>query len=102
MCEDGFRQAIPQRVKVTGVSGRAAIEYSISTMRKGNMISDYDVKVLTALAKVVTGGDVPKGTMLTEQELLDLEVEGVGELVVTDKARERVRSILTTGKMLKN
>lgn len=40
--------------------------------------------------------------MLTEQELLDLEVEGVGELVVTDKARERVRSILTIGKMLKN
>lgn len=102
MCEDGFRQAIPQPVKVTGLSGRASIEYTISTMRKGNMISEYDAKVLTVLAKVVTGGDVPKGTMLTEQELLDLEVEGVGELVVTEKARERVRSILTTGKMLKN
>lgn len=102
MCNDGFRQAVPQPVKVAGLSGRASIEYTISTMRKGNRISDYDAEVLTVLARVVTGGDVPKGTMLTEQELLDLEVAGVGELVVTDKARERVRSILTTGKMLKN
>lgn len=102
MSADGFRQCAPRPVQVTGVSGMAMLEYVISTMRKGNQISDYDVEVVTALARVVTGGDVPKGTWLTEQELLDLEVEGVGKLVVTDKARERVRAILSTGRPLRN
>lgn len=102
MSADGFRQAVPRPVKVTGVSGRATLDYVISTMRSGRMISDYDAKVLDTLAWVVTGGDVPKGTLLTEGELLDLEVEGVGRLVTTEQARERVRSILTTGKPLRN
>lgn len=102
MSADGFHQAAPRPVKVTGISGKATLDYAISTMRKGNQISDYDAKVLTVLARVVTGGDVPKGTMLTEQELLDLEVAGVGELVVTEQALERVRAILTTGKPLRN
>ena len=72
------------------------------TMRKGNMISDYDVEVLSALARVVTGGDVPKGTLVSERELLDLEAEGNAKLIVTKQALERVRAILTTGKPLRN
>lgn len=102
MSEDGFRQAAPKPLNVTGITGRAYLDYIIYTMREGNMISDYDVEVLSALAKAVTGGDVPKGTLLTEQELLDLEVEGVGKLVVTEKALDRVRAILSTGRPLKN
>ena len=72
------------------------------TMRKGNMISDYDVEVLSALARVVTGGDVPKGTLVSERELLDLEAEGNAKLIVTKQALEWVRAILTTGKPLRN
>ena len=72
------------------------------TMRKGNMISDYDVEVVSALARVVTGGDVPKGTLVSERELLDLEAEGNAKLIVTKQALERVRAILTTGKPLRN
>ena len=102
MCADGFRQAVPRPVKVTGVSGRASLEYVISTMHKGGFLTDYDKRVADTLAWVVTGGDVPKGTLLTEAQLLDLEVEGVGRLVVTEQARERVRSILTTGRPLRN
>ena len=102
MSVDGFRQTAPKPVKVTGISGRAALDYMISTMRKGNMISDYDVEVLSALAKVVTGGDVPKGTLVSERELLDLEAEGNAKLIVTKQALERVRAILTTGKPLRN
>ena len=99
---DGFHQTAPKPVKVTGISGRAALDYMISTMRKGNMISDYDVEVLSALARVVTGGDVPKGTLVSERELLDLEAEGNAKLIVTKQALERVRAILTTGKPLRN
>ena len=102
MSVDGFRQTAPKPVKVTGISGRAALDYMISTMRKGNMISDYDVEVVSALARVVTGGDVPKGTLVSERELLDLEAEGNAKLIVTKQALERVRAILTTGKPLRN
>ena len=102
MSVDGFHQTAPKPVKVTGISGRAALDYMISTMRKGNMISDYDVEVVSALARVVTGGDVPKGTLVSERELLDLEAEGNAKLIVTKQALERVRAILTTGKPLRN
>lgn len=102
MCDDGFRQAVPRPVKVTGESGRASLEYAIANMRKGGFLSEYDQKVANTLAWVVTGGDVPKGSMLSEAQMLNLEVEGVAQLVVTEQARERVRSILTTGKPLRN
>ena len=51
---------------------------------------------------MVTGGDVPKGTLVSERELLDLEAEGNAKLIVTKQALERVRAILTTGKPLRN
>ena len=102
MCNDGFRQAVPRPVKVTGESGRASLEYTIANMQKGGFFSEYDQTVADTLAWVVTGGDVPKGSMLTEAQMLNLEAEGVARLVVTEQARERVRSILTTGKPLRN
>ena len=44
----------------------------------------------------------PKGTLVSERELLDLEAEGNAKLIVTKQALERVRAILTTGKPLRN
>lgn len=99
---EGYRQAMPKRIRVAGTSGRATLNFKLSTLRKGNMISDYDELVGRTLAYVLTGGDVPKNSMLTEAQLLDLEAEGAGQLAVTDQAKKRMAHILATGKPLHN
>ena len=42
-------------------------------MREGEYISDHDAKVATHVARILTGGEITPGTLLSEQYLLDLE-----------------------------
>jgi len=102
MAEDGYRQAVPKKTKVAGVSGYAMLLSVINSMRNGGMMSDYDVKVGKQLARAVTAADVPKGTELDEWELLEYESEGIENLAVTKETRERIAYILETGRPLKN
>ena len=41
----------------------------------GGFITEYEEKLGRTIAGVITGGDVPAGTLVTEQYLLDLERE---------------------------
>lgn len=102
MCEDGFRQSMKKKVKVSGTSGKAFLEYIIEMMKSGNMISEYDSVILSELAYVVTGGDVPKGTYLLEEELLKLETEVVDKLIRNEKTHARIYNMINTGKTLRN
>jgi 3-hydroxyacyl-CoA dehydrogenase len=48
------------------------------------------------------GGDISARTEVSEQYLLDLEREAFLSLCGTKKTLERIQSILTTGKPLRN
>jgi len=48
------------------------------------------------------GGDLSEGTLVSEQYLLDLEREAFLSLITEKKTMERIQSILTTGKPLRN
>lgn len=102
MYDDGFRCAIEKPVMVTGTSGLAVLASNIKTMREGGFISDYDAVVFGELAKVVTGGDVPKGTLLSENDLNELEKQAVLTLVKNQETVDRVRHMVTKGKPLRN
>jgi 3-hydroxyacyl-CoA dehydrogenase len=54
------------------------------------------------VAKVLTGGGVTAGTLVSEQYLLDLEREGFISLCGEAKTVERVGFTLKTGKPLRN
>jgi 3-hydroxyacyl-CoA dehydrogenase len=71
-------------------------------MRRANYISDHDKLIATKLAYVMCGGDLSQPTMVTEQYLLDLEREAFLSLCGERKTLERLQSILTTGKPLRN
>ena len=49
-----------------------------------------------------TGGDLSQPQWVTEQYILDLELEEAGKLIVEPKTQERVMAILQTGKRLRN
>jgi 3-hydroxyacyl-CoA dehydrogenase len=89
-------------IKVLGRSALGAMLSGISAMQFGGYISDHDKLIAQKLAYVMCGGDLTSATLVTEQYLLDLERETFLSLVTTKKSLERLQSILTTGKPLRN
>jgi 3-hydroxyacyl-CoA dehydrogenase len=73
-----------------------------NTMLNGNYISEHDVKISQKLGYVIAGGDLSSPTKVSEQYLLDLEREAFLSLTGEKKTLERIQSILTRGKPLRN
>ena len=71
-------------------------------MYTGRYISEHDKKISHKLAWVMCGGDLSSPTEVSEQYLLDLEREAFLSLTGERKTLERIQSILTTGKPLRN
>ncbi|MGQ0571917.1 MAG: enoyl-CoA hydratase-related protein, partial [Armatimonadota bacterium] len=89
-------------IRVVGQRGFAAIESVLHIMRTGNHITDHDVVVSTKLGYVMCGGQVPEGTRVSEEYLLDLEREAFLSLLGTSQTQDRIRHMLQTGKPLRN
>ena len=64
--------------------------------------NDRDKKIVEKLAYIMSGGDLSSSTLVSEQYLLDLEREAFLSLIGEKKTLERIQSILTTGKPLRN
>lgn len=67
-----------------------------------NKLTPHNVVVATELARIVTGGEVPAGAMMSEQDLYDAERKAFLKLVSTDATRERINSMLDTGTTVQN
>ncbi len=103
MWDNGYTQPAPRMdVKVQGRPGLGPLLSGIYGMRKGNYISDHDKLIAEKLAFVMCGGDLSQPTLVSEQYLLDLEREAFLSLCGERKTLERLQSILTTGKPLRN
>jgi 3-hydroxyacyl-CoA dehydrogenase len=71
-------------------------------MREGGYISQYDEHVGRKLAYIFSGGNLPDGSEVTEQYILDLEREAFVSLCGEQKTQERIEYTLKTGKPLRN
>ena len=71
-------------------------------MNQGGYATSHDVTVGKAIAHVMTGGDRPEGSWVTEQDILDLEREGFLKLLGTKETQARIQHMLTTNKPLRN
>lgn len=89
-------------IKVQGRSGLALFTAGVYGMRLGNYISDHDQKIALKIANVMCGGDLTSSQEVSEQYLLDLEREAFVSLTGEKKTLERIQSILTGGKPLRN
>jgi 3-hydroxyacyl-CoA dehydrogenase len=98
----GYEPPRPKKFKVTGRSGYAALQIAIKNFQWAKRITDHEALMAQKLARVLTGGDVPPGTELTEQQMLDLEREEFLSLCGTQKTQERIQHMLATGRPLRN
>jgi len=103
LAEAGYTQPIPRNdIKVQGRGGMALFLAGITGMKMGKYITDHDAKIVKKLAYIMCGGDLSYPTEVSEQYLLDLEREAFLSLTGERKTLERIQSILTTGKPLRN
>ncbi len=103
LAEKGYSQPVPRDdIKVLGREALATLLVGAYSFRMGNYISDHDRKIVEKLAYVMSGGDLSQGTLVSEKYLLDLEREAFLSLIGEKKTLERIQSILTTGKALRN
>ena len=85
-----------------GKSGLALFAAGVTGMKMGNFISEHDMKIAMKIANVMCGGDLSYPQEVSEQYLLDLEREAFVSLCGERKTLERIQSILTGGKPLRN
>jgi len=98
----GYVKARQEKFRVIGDSGKAALQMAAYTMKRGGYISDHDYLIASKLAHVLAGGNVPEGTLVTEQYLLDLEREAFLSLCGEPKTQQRMQHMLATKKALRN
>ena len=91
-----------QNIKVQGRAGMALFMAGVNGMRMGNYITDHDAKIALKIANIMCGGDLTAPQEVSEQYLLDLEREAFVSLCGEKKTLERIQSILTGGKPLRN
>ncbi|MEH3114096.1 3-hydroxyacyl-CoA dehydrogenase/enoyl-CoA hydratase family protein [Pedobacter terrae] len=89
-------------IKVLGKQGLGIVYAGANSMYAGHFISEHDKKISEKLGYVMCGGDLSAPTEVTEQYLLDLEREAFLSLAGERKSLERIQSIITKGKPLRN
>ncbi|SDY78322.1 3-hydroxyacyl-CoA dehydrogenase/enoyl-CoA hydratase family protein [Hymenobacter psychrophilus] len=103
LADAGYTQPVQKtNIKVHGKGALGMFMTGVHAMRQGNYISDHDMKIANKLAFIMCGGDLSAPTEVSEQYLLDLEREAFLSLTGERKTLERIQSILTTGKPLRN
>lgn len=91
-----------KNIKVQGRAGQALFMAGVNGMKMGKYVSDHDAKIALKIANIMCGGDLTAPQEVSEQYLLDLEREAFVSLCGEKKTLERIQSILTGGKPLRN
>lgn len=98
----GYRA--PRRAKITmgGGGTYGALLIGADGLQKSGFASEYDIFIAKQLAKILTGGDIPEGTVVDEQYVLDLEREAFLKLLGEQKTLERIQHMLMKNRPLRN
>ncbi len=103
MAEAGYKPPLKADwLVLPGKNGFSTFEMGLFNMKMGGFITEYEFHIAKKIAHIITGGDIEPGSKVTEDYLLELEREAFMSLVGEPKTIERMQSLLTTGKPLRN
>ncbi|MCF6183641.1 MAG: 3-hydroxyacyl-CoA dehydrogenase/enoyl-CoA hydratase family protein [Bacteroidales bacterium] len=102
--EKGYSQPAPRNnVKVLGKEVHGLWLVGADSFTKGGYMSEHDKLIAEKLGYVISGGDISQAmTEVTEKYLLELERKAFMELAMQKKTLERMQSLITKGKILRN
>jgi len=89
-------------IKAPGRGIASSIKTQLWNLEQGGFISAHDKYLASGIADVITGGDVPAGTLISEEYLLDLEREMFLKFCGQKKTAERIQHMLKKGRPLRN
>ena len=90
------------QIAAPGLGVLALLETAVFLMGEAGYASEHDQKVARWAAYILAGGRVTAGSLVSEQYLLDLELEAFLSLCGERKTQERIAFTLKTGKPLRN
>lgn len=103
MSDKGYTQPIERKdIKVLGKEALGLVYVGANSMQSGEYISEHDQLISEKLGFVLAGGDLSEITEVSESYLLELERKAFVELCATRKTLERLQSMVTKGKILRN
>ncbi|UKN02989.1 3-hydroxyacyl-CoA dehydrogenase NAD-binding domain-containing protein [Paracrocinitomix mangrovi] len=99
----GYTQPVKEKnITVLGQEALGLVYVGADSMEHGHYISEHDAYISEQLGFVLAGGDLSELTQVDEQYLLDLERKAFLDLCTKRKTLERIQSIVTKGKILRN
>ena len=101
--EGGYRPPLRRHdIRVAGRAAAATLQAQLLNMREGGFISAHDFEIGKGLAAILCGGELEPGSQVSDDWLLQLELETFLSLLETEKTRQRIKHMLETGKPLRN
>ncbi len=99
----GYTPAAERKdILVLGKKGLGIFVAGARSMEAGKFISEHDRIISEEFGYVMAGGDLSDATKVSERYLLDLERKAFLKLAMTRKSMERMQSLVTSGKPLRN
>jgi 3-hydroxyacyl-CoA dehydrogenase len=92
----------PAEFRLPGISAKAAMDVAVHNLKLAGKVTDYDLEVSRQLADVLSGGLSDITELLTEDDLLNLELKAFLHLVKQPGTLARLEHLLATGKPLRN
>lgn len=103
LADKGYTQPAPRNdIRVLGQQVLGLVYVGANSMMSGHYMSNHDRVISEKLGYVLAGGDLSSPTIVSEQYLLDLERKAFVELCAERKTLERMQSLLSGGKILRN
>ena len=97
-----YQPPAPPELHLPGASGRVALRMAVEGLHKRGVATEHDVNVAGVLAEVLSGGETDYQTALSEAEVMALERRAFMTLVRTRQTLARIKSIIDTGRPLRN
>jgi len=102
LLQAGYRPPKPPRLTALGDTTKAAFEAAVWGMKEAGFASEHDMLIAGKVAHILSGGNRIEGEPVTEQDILDLEMEAFCSLCGTEKTQQRIQHMLVNGKPLRN
>jgi 3-hydroxyacyl-CoA dehydrogenase len=99
---EGYQPSEPPVFSLPGLSAKVTLGIALRGFQLVGKASHYDVVIGNQLAKVFTGDDCDMTGIVTEKQVLDLELKGFMALVKQGETQARLEHMLSVGKPLRN
>jgi 3-hydroxyacyl-CoA dehydrogenase len=100
MVDDGYAPPLKTKIPVFGREAQGMIWAEMNNMKGGGYITPHMEFIAKKICVCMSGGDVPTGTLVSEEHLMTLEREAFVDLWKTENTQKMAENIMATGKPL--